>query len=111
MSRRSLVVFTLVACLLGGPQFAHADTVSNAERRVQQVLDALYALQDQMNKLDIGFANAQDKATLIAGFKSGVYNFASLPAVQSKAAQDAGLNVFAIPSLSTAANISININS
>lgn len=65
MSRRSLVVFTLVACLLGGPQFAHADTVSNAERRVQQVLDALYALQDQMNKLDIGFANAQDKKSSV----------------------------------------------
>ena len=62
MSRTRLVALVAGAvCLFGGPQFAHADTVSNAEQRVQQVLDSLYALQDQMNKLDVGFTNAQDK--------------------------------------------------
>ena len=60
-SVRPLATVALVVGLVGAPQLVHADTVSNAEARVQQVLDALYALQDQMNKLDVGFGNAQDQ--------------------------------------------------
>ena len=58
---RPFAALALVLGLVGAPQLVHADTVSNAEARVQQVLDALYALQDQMNKLDVGFGNAQDQ--------------------------------------------------
>ena len=58
---RPFATMALVLGLVGAPQLVHADTVSNAEARVQHVLDALYALQDQMNKLDVGFGNAQDQ--------------------------------------------------
>jgi cell wall-associated NlpC family hydrolase len=58
---RPFATVALVAGLVGAPQLVHADTVSNAEARLQHVLDALYALQDQMNKLDVGFGNAQDQ--------------------------------------------------
>lgn len=50
-----------------------------------------------------------DPSTLIAGFSSGTYNFASLPPAQLSAAKAAGLDTFTVPE-DSAQNISINLN-
>jgi peptide/nickel transport system substrate-binding protein len=52
---------------------------------------------------------APEAATLVAGLKTGVYNFADLPAAQATAAKGAGLDVFVLPGFN-ASSINININ-
>ncbi|SNT03592.1 ABC transporter substrate-binding protein [Rhodococcoides kyotonense] len=52
---------------------------------------------------------APDPATLVAGVQSGSIDFATLPALQAKEAEAAGLNVTVEPSLA-ANNVSINLN-
>jgi peptide/nickel transport system substrate-binding protein len=52
---------------------------------------------------------APDVATVVAGLKTGVYNFADLDPSQASAAKGAGLDVFVQPGFN-AENISININ-
>lgn len=52
---------------------------------------------------------APDPATLVAGVQSGSIDFATLPALQSKEAEAAGLTVTVEPSLA-ANNVSINLN-
>ncbi|MGC0366504.1 peptide/nickel transport system substrate-binding protein [Rhodococcus sp. 27YEA15] len=52
---------------------------------------------------------APDPATLVAGVQSGSIDFATLPALQSKEAEAAGLTVTVKPSLA-ANNVSINLN-
>ena len=50
-----------------------------------------------------------DAATVVAGLKTGVYNFASLAPSQATAAKAAGLDVFVQPGFN-ASDISINVN-
>jgi peptide/nickel transport system substrate-binding protein len=52
---------------------------------------------------------APSPATVVAGLKTGVYNFADLAPSEATAAKAAGLDVFVQPGLN-AENISININ-
>jgi peptide/nickel transport system substrate-binding protein len=52
---------------------------------------------------------APSPATVVAGLKTGVYNFADLAASEATAAKAAGLDVFVQPGFN-ADNISININ-
>jgi len=52
---------------------------------------------------------APDPATLVAGVQSGSIDFATLPALQSKEAEAAGLDVTVKPSLA-ANDVSINLN-
>ena len=52
---------------------------------------------------------APDAATVVAGLKTGVYNFATLAPSQATAAKAAGLDVFVQPGFN-AADISINVN-
>lgn len=53
--------------------------------------------------------SAPDPATVVAGLKTGVYNFADLDPSQAAAAKAAGLDVFVQPGFN-AEDISININ-
>ena len=69
---------------------------------------------DYWDAKDIHFNNvevdlAPDASTIVAGLKSGVYNFADLAPSQAAAAKAAGLNVFTIPGFN-ADSINININ-
>ncbi len=52
---------------------------------------------------------APDAATVVAGLKTGVYNFATLAPSQASAAKAAGLDVFVQPGFN-AEDISINVN-
>jgi peptide/nickel transport system substrate-binding protein len=52
---------------------------------------------------------APDAATVVAGLRTGVYNFASLDPSQASAAKAAGLDVFVQPGFN-AEDISINVN-
>lgn len=52
---------------------------------------------------------APDAATVVAGLKTGVYNFADLDPSQATAAKAAGLNVFTLPGFN-ASSLNININ-
>lgn len=52
---------------------------------------------------------APDASTIVAGLKTGVYNFADLPPAQAIEAKGADLDVFALPGFN-ASSINININ-
>ncbi len=58
---------------------------------------------------DVEVNLAPDASTVVAGLKSGVYNFADLAPSQAAAAKAADLNVFTLPGFN-ASSINININ-
>ncbi|WP_261574165.1 ABC transporter substrate-binding protein [Frankia gtarii] len=58
---------------------------------------------------NVQLVSAPDKATVVSGLQTGVYNFADLAPSQAKAAKAAGLDVFVQPGFN-ASNISLNIN-
>ncbi|THJ30719.1 ABC transporter substrate-binding protein, partial [Candidatus Frankia alpina] len=58
---------------------------------------------------NVELVSAPDKATVVSGLQTGVYNFADLAPSQAKAAKAAGLDVFVQPGFN-ASNISLNIN-
>jgi peptide/nickel transport system substrate-binding protein len=58
---------------------------------------------------EVELFNAPSQATVVAGLKTGVYNFADLDPSEATAAKAAGLDVFVQPGYN-AENISININ-
>jgi peptide/nickel transport system substrate-binding protein len=58
---------------------------------------------------NVELVSAPDAATVVAGLRTGVYNFADLGASQAKAAKAAGLDVFVQPGFN-ASNISLNVN-
>ncbi|MCZ4551852.1 ABC transporter substrate-binding protein [Gordonia rubripertincta] len=92
---------------VGAGPFKITDFV--AEDHAYFVKNPDYWDAENINIENFQLSVAPDPATLVAGVQSGSIDFATLPALQAKEAEAAGLDVTVKPSLA-ANNVSINLN-
>ena len=92
---------------VGAGPFKITDFV--AEDHAYFVKNPDYWDAENINIENFQLSVAPDPATLVAGVQSGSIDFATLPALQAKEAEAAGLDVTVKPAL-TANNVSINLN-